>query len=331
MTTRLYLPLDEFSGQRTNTNLAADFLELSALSSADHMALTSELATEASIGAEEDHASLDDELIHGEELLVTSAVNELVTRQRVLGAVYPFRIDATGDLLTFEPDAESLGHAAYILCLLLSNLQSSSGILAGSRLCPDRAEVDRLRKYFQYFATAALAAEINGTAWSFGFPRPDGSGFIQKLTQIWNCLDDGQVGRQTGAPSQPKDDQIDVFAARPHRDRLPGFLLAAAQVATGQDMRAKSLKGHLSAFKKRWFLTQPETEFIIYMIVPFAISDDQFIDDVRTLGNILHRLRVPLRVSEAERLVKTGAKIEGFDRLNGAAKWLAAYQLRVVT
>ena len=89
------------------------------------------------------------------------------------------------------------------------------------------------------------------------------------------------------------------FAARLHPDRLPGFPLAAAQVATGADARVKSLKGHLDTFKSRWFAQQPVTAFVVYMVVPFAMADDQFVDDVRVLGNVLHRLRVPRRVAEA--------------------------------
>ena len=58
------------------------------------------------------------------------------------------------------------------------------------------------------------------------------------------------------------------------------------------------------------------------MIVPFAISSDQFIDNVRYVGNILHRLRVPLRVAEAEKLARAGMMIEEFDQLAVAAKWL---------
>lgn len=93
-------------------------------------------------------------------------------------------------------------------------------------------------------------------------------------------------------------------------------------------MREKSLKGHLGAFKSRWFAPQPVTEFIACMIVPFAAGRGQFIDDVRNLGNVLHRLRVPRRVSEAARLVKAGATVEGYDRLAEAAQWVADYRRR---
>ena len=324
----LYLPIDEVTGSPINVDLAADFLELTAFFADDSTALTSELANAASLGAAEDHADLQGEMQEGEEEIVSSAVSRIETRLGALDSTYPFRLDSTGDLLKYKLDEESLGQAAYILSLVLSNLRALTPVLDDSGLHPDSAEVRKLREYFQYFATAALAAEIQGEAWSFGFPRPDRSGFLKKLEQIWVKLQDGSVESQTGAPKQPKDDRIDVFAARPHLDGLPGFPLAAAQVATGQNAGEKSLKGHLSAFKSRWFRTQPVTDFMAYMIVPFATGDDQFVDDVRLMGNVLHRLRVPRRVAEADQLVEAGVMIEGYDRLAEAAQWVANYRGR---
>ena len=126
----------------------------------------------------------------------------------------------------------------------------------------------------------------------------------------------------------PQDDQVDVFVARMHPDNLPGFLLAVAQVATGANWRQKSLRGHLDAFKNRWFGPQPVTDFIPYMVIPFATSENQFIDSVRLMGNVLHRLRVPRRVAEAARLVNDGVTIEGYDRLAEAARWVRDYRGR---
>ena len=327
MTPRLFLPPDEVAKSTIDFDRTADFLEISACFSDESRALTSDLANEASIGAAEDHADLDDEMTGDEEEIVSGTVERMEARRRVLEGAYPFRLDDGGDILTCDLAEDSLGQAAYVLSLVLSNLKTVSPVLNGSDLHPDEDDVRKLRGYFQYFATAALAAEIQGDAWSFGFPRPDGSPFLAKLECIWQRLGDGQVQRQAGAPTRPKDDRIDVIAARRHPDRLPGFLLAAAQVATGRDMRDKSLKGHLDAFMSRWFATQPVTACVAYMIVPFAVGRDQFIDDVRTLGNVLHRLRVPRRVAEAERLVKAGvAAIEGYDRLAEAAQWVADYR-----
>lgn len=334
MTSSLNLPLDEVtgsaaSGAQIDFDRAADFLELAAFFSADCMTLTSDLASGTSIGASEDHMDLDKEMQNGEEELVASTVYRIDERRQVLGCSYPFKLDNRGEVLCFVQDDCLIGQTAYLLCLILSNLKSASAVLTYSDLHPSDCEVRSLRNHFQHFATAALASEIKGQAWSFGFPRLDHSGFISKLKEIWTELVDGQVDAQIGAPASPKDDQVDVFAAKLYRDRLPGFLFAAAQVATGTNMREKSLKGHLTAFKSRWFARQPVTEILAYMIVPFAIAKRQFVDDVRTMGNVLHRLRVPLRVAEAEELVNVGVSIEGYDQLVEASRWLADYRVRV--
>ena len=324
----LYLPTDVVTGSSSDVDLTADYLELTAFFAADGEARTSDLVNAASLGADEDHVDVQAEMFDGEEEIVSSAVSRLQRRHDALGTAYPFALDGRGDVLTCELNEESFGQTAYVLSLVLSNLRAVTPILAGSDLHPGDAEVPRLREYFQFFATAALAAEVQGHAWSFGFPRPDHSPFLHKLEQIWLQLGDGRVEAQTGAPRRPRDDQVDVFAARPHSDRLPGFPLAAAQVATGRNARQKSLKGHLSAFKSRWFRTQPVTDFIPYMVVPFATADSRFVDDVRVMGNVLHRLRVPRRVEEAARLVEKGVTIEGYDRLAEAAGWVGEYRNR---
>lgn len=324
----LYLPTDVVTGAPIDVDLAADYLELIAFFAADGAARTSDLANAASLGAAEDHVDVQAEMLDGEEEVVSSAAYRIQTRHDALGTAYPFTLDRRGDVLTCELNEKSFGQTAYVLSLVLSNLRALTPVLEGSNLHPGDAEVPRLREYFQFFATAALAAEVQGPAWSFGFPRLDGSLFLHKLEQIWLQLGDGRVEAQVGVPQRPKDDRVDVFAARPHPDRLPGFPLVAAQVATGRNAREKSLRGHLSAFKSRWFGSQPVTDFIPYMVVPFATADNQFVDDVRVMGNVLHRLRVPRRVEEATRLVGEGVTIEGYDRLAEAARWVSDYRSR---
>ena len=327
----LYLPIDAMGGASIDVDLAADYLELTAFFAADGAARTSDLANAASIGAAQDHVDVQSEMQEGEEEIVCEAVDRVDSRLRALGVAYPFALDPSGDVLECELEEQSFGQAAYVLSLVLSNLCAASPVLDGSGLHPDAAEVRQLRIHFQYCATVALAAEVQGDAWSFGAPRVDGSAFLAKLDQIWRRLGDGHVKAQPGAPRQPKDDQVDVFAARMHPDRLPGFLLAAAQVATGANWRDKSLRGHLDVFRSRWFVTQPVTDFIPYMIVPFARPEDGFLDDVRSMGNVLHRLRVPRRVAEAAQLVEAGVAIEGYDRLIEIVRWVAEYRNRART
>lgn len=321
----LALPLDATTDRRIDVDAAADYIELTAFFSGDDAARTSDLANAVSLASEEDLAEGQDEM---EEETVSSAVYRIRERLLALEAAYPFTLNREGSVLTCVFNEDSFGHSTYILSLLLSHLRALSPILAESELHPSAEEVRRMREYFQYAATAALAAEVQGQAWSFGFPRPDKSGFLPKLKEVWQALRDGRVEAQVGTPTQPKDDQIDVFAARTQADRLPGFLLAAAQVATGKNAWAKSVTGQVHTFRKRCFGAQPSTDFIPYMIVPFARADKQFVDDVRVMGNVLHRLRVPQRVAEAESLVQAGVSVEAYDRLSDVAAWVNHYRDR---
>ena len=98
----------------------------------------------------------------------------------------------------------------------------------------------------------------------------------KKLSEVWAVLKDGTVNPRTpSAPAAPKDDQVDVFAWREQPDGLPGFLLVAAQVATGKDWRDKSIKQHVrGVFEKRWFNRPPVTEMVAYHVIPFARPDE---------------------------------------------------------
>ena len=329
MTSPIYLPTDEFGGiDPPDLDLAADYLELKAAVSPVGQSYSAEIVDALEMAADSEFEDVNEE-IETRESVATGAVARIGFRQRTLGSAYPFATDEFGSTVSFLVDlAETpdLGQAAYLVSLILSNLRAVTPLLDGSELHPSDDQVTALRQYFQYFATAAIAAEIGGQAWSFGFPRPDRSGFTGKLSEVWSVLKDGTVQPDPSAPPSPKDDQVDVFAWRGHSDGLPGFLLAAAQVATGGDWKEKSIKTHVKeVFPKRWFSRVPVTEMVAYHVVPFARPDDKFRDDVLVLGNVLHRIRVPRRVSEAETLKTQGLAIEGFDRLQAAADWVASY------
>ena len=126
------------------------------------------------------------------EEVASSTVARMNSRARSLAAAYPFEVDDTGNAIYFTAEEPDIGQAAYLVSLLLSNLKALTPLLDSSELHPSDQEVRKLRQYFQYFATAAIASEIGGPAWSFGFPRPDGTGFIEKLSEIWKSLMDGK-------------------------------------------------------------------------------------------------------------------------------------------
>ncbi|WP_265285657.1 hypothetical protein [Verminephrobacter aporrectodeae] len=327
MAVELYFPHDQFGTKNPDFDLAADYMELTAFFDDQARSFTKDLINASEIGAESDYRNVNEEMINREEI-VSGAVRRMEKRRQALGNSWPFALDENGDILTFTGQDLSYGQTAYVLSLVLSHLKSVSEILSGSAVYPTDLEIKALRKYFQYFATAALAAEVRGRAWSFGYPRIDRTSFQNKLKQIWDFFNDGIIQTAPGASNNPKDDQIDIFAARLHDDGLPGFLLAAAQVATGGNWKEKSILGHPLVFHKRWFSQQPVTNMICYHIIPFARPDDDFRDDCLTLGNVLHRIRVPRRVAEAEELYQNGLAIEAFDQLALAVDWIKAYATR---
>lgn len=326
MSPSVYLPSDEFGGSEPpNLDLAADYLELKAVFSRDCLSFTEDIVDALELAANAPFGDVDAEMKVREEV-AAGAVTRMELRKRALVDAYPFEFDRQGSIVLFSGSIPDLGQSAYLVSLLLSNLRTVTPLLDGSQFHPTDAQVRDLRNYFQYFATAAIAAEIGGPAWSFGFPRPDGTDFATKLREIWEILRDGTVGFDPSVPHSPKDGKVDIFAWREQRDRLPGFLLAAAQVSTGRNWKAKSIKDHVDhVFPKRWFSRPPATEMVAYHVIPFARPDVSFRDDVLVVGNLLHRLRVPRRVSEAAGLVQSGVAIEAFDQLSSASGWVRSF------
>ena len=329
MSPAIYLPSDEFSRRSgPDLDLAADYLELNAIFSEEGQSFSEYIVDALEIAADTDFSDVDDEITNREEV-AAGAVARMSARKRLLTGSYPFEIYDGGDVIIFTGEHPDLGQTAYIVSLILSNLKAVSPLLKDNPVHPTNEEIRLLRQYFQYLATAAVAAEVGGPAWSFGFPRPDGTGFLTKLSEIWKSLNDGRVYADASAPPDPKDDQIDIFAYREQRDGLPGFLLIAAQVATGSNWKSKSIKAHVAdVFAKRWFSPPPVTEMVAYHVIPFARPDEKFRDDVLILGNVLHRHRVPFRVQEAASLVAEGIAVEAFELLGGVRDWVRCYVQR---
>ena len=321
-----YFPSDEFANDTPpDLDLAADFLELSALFSKEGQSFSEDIVNALELTAETEYIDVDTEVRNREEV-AAGAVARMSSRKRVLETSYPFDIDKDGGVIFFSGELTDLGQTAYLVSLILSNLKSVSPLLVNDDVHPTEEEVRRLRQSFQYLATAAIAGEIGGPAWSFGFPRPDRTGFFTKLSEIWASLRDGKVGADPSAPRDPKDGQVDIFAWREQKDGLPGFLLVAAQVATGSNWKSKSIKSYVGdVFVNRWFNPVPYTVMVVYHVIPFARPDEMFRDDVLVLGNILHRLRVPSRVSEAASLVSNGVAVEAFNLLGGVSEWVQSY------
>jgi hypothetical protein len=327
MPSKPYIPHDTLSGGTPDADLAADIAELSALLSTDETFLLSDLRNDVEIGGDE-YDDVDEQTRH-RDLVVDSAERALTNRAKLLDDAYPFELDETGNQLSFI-DADNWGKKAYLLSLVLSNLGSITDVLKEAELAPDAASIIHLRNWFQQMSAAALAAEVRGRAWAFGWPRPDHTNFDTKLKEIWREIGDGELHAEppNDAPQSVKDCEIDVIAARPHLDRMPGFLLVMAQVATGANWRDKSVRNMVDhAFFDFWFSRKPASQRTAYHIIPFVLAKNESHFETLRLGHILSRSRFSALTLLAENLIADDAiQSEGTEAFESFGDWFGQYR-----
>ncbi len=330
---RPYIPQDQLTGAEPDFALAADVIELTALLSPEKRGLVAELVSALEIGQDE-YEDLD-EMIRVRDRIADDTAGELESRACQLRDAYPFTLANNGSTLALIEDA-NWGRTLYVLSLILSHLPSEgSPVLERAGLAPKDDEIIHLRRWFQYCAAAGVAGEIGGDAWAFGWPRPDGSAFLEKLKRIWAHLKDGDVraSPSVGSPSHVKDDEIDIIAARPSCDGLQGFPIILGQVASGNNWRAKPLRSHADhVFYPEWFNTTPASQTLVYHIIPFVVDPVFFRRETRRLGHLMHRVRLCSRALEAYTALQRGVsmQIEGTESFRDVDQWVAAFRKRTM-
>jgi hypothetical protein len=239
----------------------------------------------------------DDSTVENFIDLVRSEIQE---RSEVLCEAYPFKLSVSGESLEFDDSQVSHGGWIYIFCLILSH--PSQGDIFNGEYLPEITHA--VRNYFQACATFAAAGEVSGNAYAFGFPRPDGSDFLEKLGMIYRHFGEGTKIVESippGAPYAQKDAQIDVIAWRPASDNAAGKPYLLGQVASGKNWDKKSIKGGpIQSFHNVWFQRQPASTPIPSIFVPFCYGN--LVDGTNTesvdhhtyeFGSIFYRLRIP--------------------------------------
>jgi len=231
---------------------------------------------------------------------------ELEWRQRVLGRLYPFQLEArlTDWKLSRAADhpdgSVRLGRSFYLFCLLMSALRDSR-IEDG----PDRSLTKQAERDFEQVATTAGAGTLGGDAIAFGWPREDGTSFRTALDDVgsklgWEPLHENPLW-STG---REKDAGIDVIAWRDFSDCRPGRLLLLGQAASGRGWEEK--KAEPSVFLN-WFTQFRPRHYVPALFTPFpqhhncgGLKHQNFEDVARaeawkreqSLGLVVDRLRL---------------------------------------
>jgi hypothetical protein len=191
--------------------------------------------------------------------------------ERVGEENYPFSLTDDGSLFLLKPEITNSGYI-YLFCLLLSHPKEDD-VLSGNYV-PNIG--DNERKLFQSCSTVAAAGLIAGNAISFGFPRPDGSGFHDKLTEVYTSLiEDGQIKKTAipGTPTHIKDFEIDVIAWKHRQDAKVLERYFLAQVASGKNWEEKTLSDNkLELFHRLFFDIAPSMKPDRGMFIPFIFE-----------------------------------------------------------
>jgi hypothetical protein len=246
---------------------------------------------------EEDH---DPEGGGAEETAFIEAIkSEIRARLDLLGDIYPFVLSPSGESLELKVNICDGGYI-YLFCLLLSH--PAQGAVFNGRYLPPITNM--VRDYFQACATLAAAGEVTGNAYSFGFPRPDHTGFLGKLKQIYSLFGESVIVWDQiplGASPSPKDEQIDVIAWEPKSDGAAGKHYLLGQVASGANWKDKTIKGGpIDSFHDLWFARKPASTPTPAMFVPICFGNlvdgtSKTAIDAHSyeFGHIFYRFRIP--------------------------------------
>lgn len=252
---------------------AIDWLEYKVLASEYKIASVADLQRIWDVRRNAEDSDFEGSQSDADEFL-QSLSSELNYRISRLGNAYPFELSANGESLSLKENCSS-GAYIYLLCLLLSH--PKAGVVLNGRYLP--RITNKVRDLFQACSTLAAAGEVLGHAYSFGFPRPDGTGFLEKLRIIYTKFGEGKVVDQVpkGASRKQKDGQIDVIAWKERADGAAGKYYLLGQVASGNDWPNKTIKGAaIHSFHSTWFSNpQVASQANAALFIPFCIIPEE--------------------------------------------------------
>ena len=265
-----------------------------------------------------------------QECFIETLLVEIRDRMQIIGESYPFEFSETGESLQLK-DKLTEDCYIYLFCLIISHIQTGE-VLSGKYIPPITHEV---RDFFQICATLAASGAVGGNAYSFGFPRPNHTNFIDALHKVYSAFGEGLVVSKipAGAPPAVKDDGIDVIAWADRPDGMSGKIYMLGQVASGENWENKSVIGKLESFHKVWFSNpSPASRPIPSIFIPFCIkltSTDENVADrmlylTHNFGCVYYRHVIPPLARKGLEIARSGHKVvvERFEEIARIVTWV---------
>lgn len=287
-----------------------DWLEISALLSADGIAKSGQLKKVLELQSDDDDHGVDTDPVTGEPIekeiieeksdsLLERVHEELVYRQSLCDEAYPFEIeyDSGGASLSGGFRLRSrLGEIShenqyvfYVLALLETGLRDQ--IIAVEDV---NTSNHRLGLLFQIASCLAVGGYLSGPTVWFGFPRPDKTAFLPALKGAMERFGAHEVVSQVpaGFPTALKDGGIDIIAWVEFGDGRGARTVIFGQVASGYDWEHKTLLGFMGKFVN-WFIPPAPAHVKPALLIPFPIhhqmeESEKFSWEVQARGNLLY-------------------------------------------
>ena len=260
--------------------LAADWMELSALLSFRQTCSSADLVRSLSVLEEPDHEVIDlviiidsedtaeeeeEEILQSQsELWVSDVREELATRQVMLGESYPFKVSSSASSwrLTYDGDSERHDHLFYSCCLLIT----------GRRYRLVTRELPEMDKILQIIAYLVAARVVEGSAYWFGYPRPDNTTkMADAVMELLNRIgfDSPILTPPMWSIGKENDGGIDVVAWKNFCDDLPARLVLYGQVASGKNWESKPVMQYTETTWPSWVGDYGQKWYIPAMFIPW--------------------------------------------------------------
>lgn len=260
--------------------LAADWVETAAMISHRQTFSSADLEKSFSLLEEEDHGlvnlsreagiedfdeSVEEEIVQSRtESWVADVREELSTRQSALGDAYPFRIVDAGAKwrLTLKYSHEQPGHLLYTCCLIITAYRHGF-------VTEPIPEVEKIMQVMAYLVAGTI---VGGSAYWFGYPRPDDTG--KMLAAVKELLRRMGYGSPTlNAPvwsiGTENDEGVDIVAWNDFGDGIPARMVLYGQVASGKNWEQKSVVEDVEARFRNWLSNFGQRFYIPAMFIPW--------------------------------------------------------------
>ena len=294
----------------TDTVGLADWLELTALSSADLSSSHGDIERVLRISGQYD----TDEGLKGEDDLIedkTSEVfNELGYRASAANDGYPFKIHRAR--VQFRADSGAWSeYLPYISCLCLSYGPLRDNVVA----------TQGLEEGFEHLCRETAKAYVAGEGVRFGSPRRVEElprTFREAVNELCNNLLLEGGGHSHGPTADPHDGGVDIVAWRPFADGQSGKLVLFGQCATSH-WENKSHELDPQMFCNEWMKYPPQSPIVKCMFTPERVDYTSLPYRTRRAGIIFDRCRIAMYAQEQLRSPSSSALIG----LSTLSSWLS--------